>query len=242
MSKIKFWIYKFYILAYVFFRQLFGMPWKKVQDIYMPLQFNIGFNTLRWIINGEYEIGEYTIVKEKINRQDIVMEIGTGLGFLSSFCSKIVSSENVYTYEANPLNIIKAKEVFNKNKVHPNITNALLANENGTVNFSVNKKSRLASSASINVNDEFVLLQKLSLNEVIGKIKPSFLIMDIEGGEYDIFNIIQFQSIIKIQFELHPSILGEEKCKEIFLFLAKNGFEKVIDLEDGRNFYFEKKR
>jgi FkbM family methyltransferase len=221
--------------------QIIGKPWKLVKGIYMPLQFSVGFNTLRWIVNGQYEMGEYTIVKEKISSQDIVMEIGTGLGFISSLCSKKIGSQNVHTYEANPLNIQMAKEVFIKNNVSPNIVNALLANENGIAKFSVNKKSRLASSFSININDEFVSLQQLSLNEVISELKPSFLIMDIEGGEYDIFKIIDFQMITKIQFELHPAILGKDKCDEIFLLLAKNKFEKILDLEDGRNFYFQKK-
>ncbi|NOU38251.1 MAG: FkbM family methyltransferase [Ferruginibacter sp.] len=241
MDRISFWLYKLYILTYVLYRYIIGNSWKLVQGIYMPLQFSIGFNTLRWIVNGQYEMGEYTIVSQKISKQDVVMEIGTGLGFISSYCSTIVGSNNVHTYEANPLNIVKAREVFKKNNVSPNITNALLANDNGATNFSINKKSRLASSVSININNENIHLQKLNINEIISKIKPSFLIMDIEGGEYDIFKIINFQSIKKVQFELHPSILGEDKCEEIFTLLAKSKFEKVIDLEDGRNFYFEKK-
>ena len=74
----------------------------------------------------------------------------------------------------------------------------------------------------------------------LATLKPNFLIMDIEGAEYDIFKIIEFQTINKIQFELHPSILGEEKCGEIFSILNKNNFLIDKSISDERNFYFEK--
>ena len=80
----------------------------------------------------------------------------------------------------------------------------------------------------------------MPLNDVIQKIKPTYFIMDIEGGEYDVFSMIDFQTIKKIQFELHPEILGIEKVNQIFLVLAKHGFKEDKNIASVNNFYFSR--
>ena len=202
----------------------------------MPVRREIGFNTLRWILNGQYEQGEINIIKEHLVAGEKVLEIGTGLGFISAFSAKRTGSDNVFTFEANPSNAATAKEVFKKNHVYPAIENLMLGAGGGQVDFPINKKSRLASSLK-GTDTDTVSIRTEDLNETIKIIRPDFLIMDIEGAEYDIFRIIRYQTIKKIQFELHPQILGETKCNEIFAILAKSNFIKH-PISDDRNFYY----
>ena len=239
MDRIKYWQNYLYVKLFVLISNLFGKYWHNVNNVYLPLMSEIGFNTLRWIVNGQYEQGEIEIIKQRIEPQDRIMEIGTGLGFVSAYCAKIVGSENVHTFEANPLNIEMALRVFKKNKVSPHIQNALLADISGTIDFPVNRKSRLASS-SLLASGDAVQVPQLVLNDIIRDIQPNFLIMDIEGSEYDVFRIIDFQTIYKIQVELHPSILGEDKLNEIFYRLKENGFVADISMPDGRNYFFKR--
>jgi FkbM family methyltransferase len=201
MDQIKYWQNYLYVKLFVLISNLFGKYWHNVNNVYLPLKSEIGFNTLRWIVNGQYEQGEIEIIKQRIEPQDRIMEIGTGLGFVSAYCAKIVGSENVHTFEANPLNIEMALRVFEKNKVSPHIQNALLADSSGTIDFPLNRKSRLASS-SLLASGDAVQVPQLVLNDIIRDIQPNFLIMDIEGSEYDVFRIIDFQTIYKIQVEL----------------------------------------
>lgn len=238
MHKIKFHLTKYLTLMYVYILSMIR-PWKKVEGIYLPINLSIGYNTLRWILNGLYEKGEIDIIKNKLNKEDIVFEIGTGLGFVSTYCAKILGDSNVFTFEANRTNIPVCKSVFKKNGVNPILQNAFLSDTTGNVNFPVNKNNRLGSSVLLNTND-VVSIPKLNLNIEINKVQPSFLIMDIEGGEVDIFSIIQFQTIKKIQFELHPDIIGKEKCDTIFSLLKNNGFEMDTQLSQGQNYFFEK--
>ncbi len=228
-----------YVTLFVFTKILFSNYWHVVQGIYLPLTNDIGFNTLRWIVNGQYEHGEIDLIRQRIEPADRIMEIGTGLGFISAYCSKIVGSDQVYSFEANPLNVEMAFRVFKKNNVRPHLHNALLADCKGMIDFPVNRKSRLASSL-LKTSAEIVQVPQLSLNEIIESIRPNFLIMDIEGAEYDIFRLIRFQTIKKMQVELHPSILGEVKMSEIFDLLRSNGFVVDISMPDGRNFFFKR--
>ena len=239
-NKISFHIHKLFVFLYVNYKFIIRDSWKSIDGICLPLYSEIGFNTLRWIIDGEYEIGEINIIKNTIERDDIILEIGTGLGFVSSYCAKITSSSQVFTFEANPLNYELAKSVFFKNNVSPSIKNAYLTNEEGFVDFPINQKSRLASSIKDNTN-AFYTIQKLNLNKVIAEIKPTYLIMDIEGAEFDVFSIINFQTIKKIQFELHPSILDKSKCDFIFNLLSENSFQLDTTNSLHPNYYFLKK-
>jgi FkbM family methyltransferase len=239
VHRITYWSNRLYVSLFVFTKNLFRNPWKLVEGVYLPLTPDTGFNTLRWIVNGKYEQGEIYIIKEKLANDDVVLEIGTGLGFISAYCCSIVGSANVYSFEANPLNVEVALCVYAKNNVEPQLQNALLADKKGFVDFPVNRKSRLASSL-LKTSDEIVKVPQFSLNETIAALKPDFLIMDIEGAEYDIFQLIDFQTIRKIQVELHPAILGEVKMSKIFELLKQNGFQIGIALPDGRNYYFYK--
>ncbi len=240
-SFLKFYYKKIHIGAYILFKKFTKNEWRIVEGVYLPLWNSIGFNTLRWIVNGQYEQNEISIIKAKLKQGDRVLEIGTGLGFVSTFCANSIGSENVFTFEANPMNVTIAKKVFTKNKVKPTITNALLDTEEGITKFPVNYKSRLASSLFIDRDNNFVTINKISLNVQINKINPTFLLMDIEGGEYYIFKNIQFKNINKIQFELHPKILGQIKCNEIFDVLLNNGFQKDTNISRNDNFFFFKK-
>lgn len=241
MNKVNYWRIRIFVFIYVRFRIVIGEKWRKVKGIYLPLNPHLGFNTLRWIVNGKYEEGEIQLISEKLNKGDKVLEIGTGLGFVSTFCANVIGSENVFTFEANPYNFEIAAQVFEKNGVSPNVQNALLSDFEGVIHFPINKKSILASSL-IKSSDEFAKVNSLNLNELVKKISPNFLIMDIEGAEYEVFKIIEFQSIEKIQFELHPTILNETKVSEIFSILDKNHFILDKCLKDGRNYFYVKKQ
>jgi FkbM family methyltransferase len=239
MLKYKYWIIRFFVGVYVIVNNLFCNYWYNVQGIFLPLKRDIGFNTLRWIINGKYEQAEIEIIKKRIEPEDKILEIGSGLGFVTAFCSKKVGSDRVFSFEANPFNFEIALLVFEKNNVKPKIQNSILSDKNGAIDFYVDRKSRLASSI-LHPTNEIKKIPQLNLNEIIKTLKPNFLIMDIEGAEYDIFRIINFQTINKIQVELHPAILGEKKINEIFVILKKNGFVTDISSPDGRNYFFKK--
>src|SRR5450432_4008373 len=189
--------------------------WKKIEGIYIPVRMNYGYSVLRFIDNGQYEQSEITIIKNTLKRGDVVLELGTGMGFVSAYCARQTGDENVHTYEANSSlkKIIEA--LYKKNKIDPTVTFSMLGEKPGTKIFYRNNNSFLASSTEKATGKKQIdtVVPVFDLNEIIKKLRPTYLMMDIEGGEYDIFNIIDFQSIKKIQFELHPGVLGSEKVK-----------------------------
>ena len=206
----------------------------------MPVYLNYGYSVLRFIDNGEYEQHEIALIKNNLVPNDRVLELGTGIGFVSAYCAKITGGENVFSFEGNPDMAPLIKELYQKNKVEPHSFIAMLGEEEGEHNFYVNSDSFLASSVSANNKKQERVIPRQNLNEVIANIRPNYLVMDIEGGEYDIFTIIDFQTICKVQFELHPNMLTTTQVAFIFKKLTAANFLPEGDGHATNNFFFRR--
>lgn len=218
--------------------------WKSIEGVFIPVYLNYGYSVLRFIDNGKYESSEISIIKNTLEKEDIVLELGTGIGFVSAYCAKKIGSNQIFTFEGNPSLEPLIQKLYSKNKVMPYSTIALLGNENGAKTFYKNENSFLASSAISNPDENQVSFQvkQKKLNEIIAQLQPTYLVMDIEGDEFDIFKIINFQSITKIQFELHPSVLTNEQINFIFEKLKEKGYTKCDLFHFPNNFYFTKEK
>jgi len=68
------------------------------------------------------------------------MEIGTGLGLLSSYCAKQIGEDKVFTFEANPALEQTIKTNYALNHVAPKLEMGLIGDSPGFSTFYVGKK------------------------------------------------------------------------------------------------------
>lgn len=216
--------------------------WIEIKGVQFPVYPEYGYGVLRFIDSGQYESGEIEIISKTLEPGDRALELGTGLGFISTYCSKKIGSENVHTFEANVLLEKRIRELYERNGVDPHLNFAILGKENGKTTFYRDTQSLLASSLKSNPGADLqpVEVAVKKLNEVIAEIRPTYLIMDIEGGEQGIFEEIDFQTIRKIQFELHPGVLGPGNVAAIFRKLEANHFRQDESFQTPNNYYFYK--
>jgi hypothetical protein len=83
----------------------------------------------------------------------------------------------------------------------------------------------------------------VNINEVIRTYQPTFLVMDIEGGEEDLFDDCAWldnSPIKKILIELHADIIGEEKCFMVMQHIIAKGFAMSFDGAPKNVVYFYK--
>lgn len=205
----------------------------------LPVKHNlISKSIARQIYFGEYEAKEIDIISKRIDVDDCVMEIGAGIGFLSAFCAKKVGGNNVFAYEANPELIDIIKLTYLKNNISPSISNVFLAEDEGDCEFYVHKDFWASSSVFSNDSSRKIVVKKKKLNNEIYRINPTFLIVDIEGGEKELFNIIDFNNIRKICLETHPGILTDNDISDIFKILFDAGFLLDFSIIRKNVFYF----
>ncbi|MGK7923689.1 MAG: FkbM family methyltransferase [Spirulina sp.] len=197
---------------------------------------------LEALYGGYYERPEFKIIKAVLQQDDRVMELGTGLGFLSTYCAKIVGSDNVVTYEANPALEPYIRHVYELNHVSPQVNFCLLGERVGEQTFYVSKRFWASSLIRHFPTDTPIQVPVKLFNEEVKENNPNVLIVDIEGGEYELIQYANFHNIEKIIMEIHKSVIGAEKIKFVLSQFKDKGFKIDQKLSTQRELYLEKKK
>lgn len=181
----------------------------------------------RRLYSNSYETGEANIIEKKLSKGDVVFEIGAGIGFLSTLCSKIVGSSNVYAYEADTRLIQCIKRTYEINNVNPTLKNCVLGKDQGEVEFWIAEDFWGSSQIKRSENSKKIIVKGEDVNEELDRVNPSFLIVDIEGGEGELFRYIDIErfNVKKILIELHPKMIGDKRCSEILQQLLSSNFQ-----------------
>ena len=179
---------------------------------------------LKDIFFGVYESKEAELVQKKIAADDVVMEVGAGIGFLSALSAKVVGSERVFAYEANPQLMDVIKQVHQLNRVAPTVSNVLLGEGAGEREFWLEKNYWASSLIQGSADATPIRVKQIDLNQEIQRIQPSFMILDIEGGEYEFLRRARLDPIRKIVIEVHPHVLGYTRISEMLGWLFAAGF------------------
>lgn len=215
--------------------------WADNRGVWLPVRHPLVSRGIACeIYLGDYEAKEIDIIDNRLAPDDTVFEVGGGLGFLSAYCAQRVGSQNVVAYEANPELIPVIRATHARNAVAPTVINALLALGNGSREFHL-EQDFWASSAH-RQGGRTITVPQLDLNTELGRIRPSFLIVDIEGGEAELFSIADLSSVRKICIETHADVLGNRALSEMFANILAQGFVFDFSLIRKNVFYFYRDR
>ena len=192
----------------------------------------------REIYLGDYEAKEIEIISRRLATDDVVFEVGAGLGYLSAYCAKRTGSDKVFTYEANPELIPLIRETHARNAVTPTLTNALLAQGEGEREFRI--EADFWASSAHRDGGRAITVKQVDLNSELARIRPSFMIVDIEGGEAEFFAGAELSMVHKICVETHPDVLGDKVLSEMFAGLVAKGFALDFSLIRKNVFFFHR--
>lgn len=92
----------------------------------------------------------------------------------------------MFTYEANPQLEPLIRSVYSVNQVQPTLKIGVLGERAGQTKFYVTRDFWASSLLPPAEPCEEVTVPVYDFNEEIFRINPTFLLMDIEGGEYDL--------------------------------------------------------
>jgi FkbM family methyltransferase len=179
----------------------------------------------RDIYAERYERGEARWLVWELEPDDIVMEIGAGMGFISTLCALRLGSDRVFTYEANPALIPVVEAAYELNDVRPTLVNAVLAAGEGSVEFFVEEDFVASSVHRRSDHATPVSVPKIDINREIERIQPTFMVVDIEGAEEELVPLVDWAPIHKVIIDLHPHVIGDEKTANVLAVLTDSGLE-----------------
>lgn len=193
-----------------------------------------------------YERKEAEAALKAISSRDIVMELGGGLGFMSSLIMMNRKPSSYHLFEANPALIPYIRAVHRLNGLEGvNVTNALLDAEDAeAANFYV-RGDFLASSMADDLGDaqggviRVEQVPVMAINAVMQKIKPTFLVCDIEGAESIILPHADLSSLRAVLIELHPQTTGQSGIQAVFDVMNAHGLTYFPRASEGKVVLFK---
>jgi len=182
------------------------------------------------ISRGGYERDELRLIGMVLSPSDVVLEVGAGLGVVSAYCAKRLGSSRVFAFEANPDLEPRIRETYALNGVEPTLEMCAIRATAGRV--SLYRTKHLFSSSLIQRNAGALAIEVpgKALSYVVEKIRPTLLIVDVEGAEGELFDRAQLPGVTKIMLELHERVIGEDKARQLRAALNALGFKEVPGL------------
>jgi len=223
------------------FHRVHRPKWQSVAGIELPLAHPLITPPIRRdIYFGDYERKELDVIERRLEPGDTVMEIGAGIGFLSAYCARVVGSERVHAYEANPALLPIIEEVHARNGVRPRVVHALLGRGDGECGFFIERDYWASSLVRRSPEAREVRIRQIDLQAELRRVAPTFLIVDVEGGEYELLRDVDLAGVSKLCLEVHPDVLGNARLSELFSTLIARGLVLDFSLMRKSVFYFHR--
>ncbi len=171
---------------------------------------------------GDYERREVEAVRALVRPDDVVIELGAGLGYMSTFMAANRKVATVHSFEANPALIPAIERLHRANDVTGvTVHNAILGRRKGRAKFYV-RENFLASSLSAEPAGEDSPVLRVEEIEVrnaratFAELSPTFLVCDIEGAEAEVLPLPDLSGLRGAVIELHPQWIGEAGVRAVF--------------------------
>lgn len=184
---------------------------------------------------GNYEVAERKMLS-CVKDTDIVMELGTGIGFLACYLCKHQKPKEIHTYEINPDLQPFIQDTMARNGGVFQVYNYTLGWEPGVLKYHPHKDFWATSVEYMaGSSNEQRYANVISFYEECEIIKPTVLIIDTEGCEFDLLTrgLIP-KSVTKLIVEMHSHIL---KPKHIHLMKAALENQGFIIQAESRGVY-----
>lgn len=200
---------------------------------------------IRNLKNQVYEKKESDAITNLMRPDDVVMELGGGIGYISSLAAKRCHKGEVHSFEANPhlIPFIKRGHAGN-NLTNVHVNNALLGPQPGSTTFYV-RRNLLASSMDRMDGTKIISEEQIEIRDARSesqRMKPTILICDIEGVEQMVIPLLDLSTVRSAVIELHPQWIGADGVHAVFqammdaglVYAARRSVAKVVCFK--RNF------
>lgn len=188
---------------------------------------------------GYYEGSEIGALRQAVRPGDKVLEIGGGIGFISAYLLRELKAASVHTVEADARLIPVIATTHALNGVSAQVTHAVAGRRDGVTTF-YQQEAFWASSVVPLPGGAPVSLPSADLRRLIREEQPQVLVVDIEGGEANIFEGLDLPGVRSLVVEVHQPQIGGRGIANCFIALAAAGFAYDPTGSAGSNVVFSR--
>lgn len=201
--------------------------------IKLAVDHSVSQKMAEYIKRGWYEAHEVEQIQKVLEQDDIVAELGSGIGFISTVAWRTGKTKAIHCYEADPRLIPLIEKTHQLNGV----ANATVNNKAATSNVEALNRGEMefyirpdfwensAHPASGSAETTTIKVPTTSLSEIVDAVSPTLIVADIEGAEDGLFaEGVNLSSVKRIALEIHQPLLGPSGIRRLFDDLHKAGF------------------
>jgi FkbM family methyltransferase len=194
-----------------------------VRDVTLPLDPAIMSDRMIGVLrSGRYERSEAIALDAVVRRGDRILELGGGIGFISTYAAK--RGATVTTVEANPDLIPLIERTHSLNGVSGTVLHGAATGSPRKVEFWL--VPDFWASSTVHGKGRAVTVDGLAIDDLCRRFRPDVLIVDIEGGEADVFTAADLTGVRHIVIEMHPAFIGEEAVGRVRKSIRDRGFHR----------------
>lgn len=220
-------------------------------DILIPFEPAIMTDQVkRQLKNQRYENEERRLLHHFLDKDSRVLELGAGIGFLSSFMHKKIKVAHVTCCEANPVLVDLIKKVHALNNLKDiNVVHAVAVPDDAPAGPGYDKKffvtNPFSASSLVKPHDtkkitDVIDVPTRRLSDLISESKATSIICDIEGGETDVFKTVRFGDVKTILMEVHTHRVGGKGTMRVFDSMHRHGFYYDQNISRGKVVLFRR--
>lgn len=176
------------------------------------------------IFKGGYEDVEAELVNAIVRPGDIVLEVGTGIGFVSILCTKRAGQGQVTSYEANPALEQIIRDNYAENGMIPDLRMRAVTVDGNPIRFFADPGILSSSVVDRELESKEITVESHSMAFVMEESLPDVIVMDVEGAEVDLLPTADLSVVRAMIVEVHPHIVGPDRIAAMDAALAEKGF------------------
>lgn len=186
---------------------------------------------------GLYEQAERQAAAQVLREGDKVLELGGGLGVISTVAAQRIGAANVTSVEANPALIEQIRDTHAQNDASEiELVHAVAMHYEGEATFYISHHM-WASSLSPDTPNlmDTVKVPVVDVNKLVRRRGCNVLFADIEGGEFPLIQSLDLAPLDLLMIELHPNAANRADVGQFFSTLLAAGFEPALDMWPSRD-------
>jgi FkbM family methyltransferase len=179
------------------------------------------------ILAGRFEAEEASQIAAIVRPGDRVLEIGAGIGFISTLLARQRRVSRVVAVEANPHLMAYMARLHGLNRVRKvRRINAVLTNgPEAAATFYLRRDFWMGSlSPAPNPYVETVEVPTINLDSLLHDEGIDLVVCDVEGAEATLFEAADLAGVDRVWVETHDHVTGLSGVRQLFATMADRGF------------------
>ncbi|WP_375263246.1 FkbM family methyltransferase [Palleronia sp.] len=199
----------------------------EIDGIRMRIDPRMSEHNIRKLASGRHTSHERALLKDALQDDDRVLEMGGGIGMVAVDCARRLGGDAVLSFEPSPGMESLIRDNYALNGVTPTLKMAMIGETAGHRTFHVAERFSRSSAHVGGEGTRPVEVPVLAWSDEVAAHRPSVLVCDIQGGESEFFSHADLAGLRLVLVEIHLDLLDLRSIASLKRRIRAQGFDEI---------------